>query len=56
LNQGRWEDELTPTKDSTFQSAPKNPIQWEEVPELTDEDRKRIDEEIRKRKEKERKN
>lgn len=31
LNQGRWEDELTPTKDSTFQSAPKNPIQWEEA-------------------------
>lgn len=31
LNQGRWEDELTPSKDSTFQSAPKNPIQWEEA-------------------------
>ena len=31
LNQGRWEDELTPTNDSTFQSAPKNPIQWEEA-------------------------
>ena len=31
LNQGRWEDELTPTKDSTFQSTPKNPVQWEEA-------------------------
>lgn len=31
LNQGRWEDELTTSKDSTFQSAPKNPIQWEEA-------------------------
>ena len=31
LNQGRWEDELTPSKDSTFQSMPKNPIQWEEA-------------------------
>ena len=31
LNHGRWEDELTPSKDSTFQSAPKNPIQWEEA-------------------------
>ena len=31
LNQGRWEDELTPTKDSTFQSAPKNPVKWEEA-------------------------
>ena len=31
LNQGRWADELTPSKDSTFQSAPKNPIQWEEA-------------------------
>ena len=31
LNQGRWEDELTPSKDSTFQSAPKNPVQWEEA-------------------------
>ena len=31
LNQRRWEDELTPSKDSTFQSAPKNPIQWEEA-------------------------
>ena len=31
LNQGRWEDELTPTNDSTFQSASKNPIQWEEA-------------------------
>ena len=31
LNQGRWEDELTPSKESTFQSAPKNPVQWEEA-------------------------
>ena len=31
LNQGRWEDELTPSKDSTFQSSTKNPIQWEEA-------------------------
>ena len=31
LNQGRWEDELTPSKDSTFKSAPKNPVQWEEA-------------------------
>ena len=31
LNQGRWEDELTPSKDSTFQSAPKNPVHWEEA-------------------------
>lgn len=38
LNQGRWEDELTPTKDSTFQSAPKNPIQWEEAKANTIED------------------
>ena len=38
LNQGRWEDELTPTKDSTFQSAPKNPIQWEEAKANTIDD------------------
>ena len=38
LNQGRWEDELTPSKDSTFQSAPKNPIQWEEAKANTIED------------------
>lgn len=38
LNQGRWEDELTPSKDSTFQSAPKNPIQWEEAKANTIDD------------------
>jgi hypothetical protein len=38
LNQGRWEDELTPAKDSTFQSAPKNPIQWEEAKANTIDD------------------
>ena len=38
LNQGRWEDELTPTKDSAFQSAPKNPIQWEEAKANTIDD------------------
>lgn len=38
LNQGRWEDELTPSKDNTFQSAPKNPIQWEEAKANTIED------------------
>jgi len=38
LNQGRWEDELTLTKDSTFQSASKNPIQWEEAKANTIED------------------
>lgn len=31
LNRGGWEDELEPEKESTFQSAPKNPIQWEEA-------------------------
>ena len=31
LNRSGWDDELTPSKDSTFQSAPKNPIQWEEA-------------------------
>ena len=31
LNQGRWEDELTPSKDSTFKSASKTPIMWEDA-------------------------
>ena len=51
LNRGGWDDEL-PKQKNTFSSYSKTPIQWEEAPELTDEDRKRIDEEIRKRKKK----
>ena len=38
LNRGGWEDELEPEKESTFQSAPKNPIQWEEAKANTIED------------------
>lgn len=38
LNRGGWEDELEPEKDNTFQSASKNPIQWEEAKANTIED------------------
>ena len=31
LNRGGWDDELTPSKDSTFQSASKTPIMWEDA-------------------------
>lgn len=41
LNQGRWDDEI---EQETFSSYSKTPIEWEELPELSEEEKKKLEE------------
>ena len=45
LNQGRWDDEI---EQETFSSYSKTPIEWEELPELSEEAKKKLEERRRK--------
>lgn len=41
LNQGRWDDEI---EQETFSSYSKTPIEWEELPELSEEEKRKLEE------------